>query len=342
MKLLLQPVIVSLIAISLLITGCSRSDGLNITEFTGQTMGTWYSVKVSEMPQGLDPQQISELIRAELEGVNDKMSTYREDSELSLFNQAPLHKAVSLSQDTFSVVQKSLEIWRKSMGAFDITIGPLVNVWGFGPEGRPMKVPDLETMEAAWDRVGSDGLELNADRLQLLKNKNVYLDLSAIAKGYAVDKVARLLEQNGIQRYLVEVGGELRAGNSKAPGKSWQVAVEEPVSSLRKIHKVISLDNAAMATSGDYRNFFEENGKRYSHTIDPRTGRPIEHNLVSVSVILPECAEADAWATAMMVLGPEQGMAMAESHNLPVYMILKGDKGFEVRYSSAFARYLPS
>ena len=337
-----RPVIVSLILFSLLITGCTRSDNQDILEFSGQTMGTWYSVKVSELPSDLPAQQVADLIRDQLEGVNSKMSTYKADSELSQFNQAPPNTPFKVSNDTFRVLLKSLDIWRQSMGAFDITIGPLVNVWGFGAEGRPMKVPDQETMEAAWDRVGSDGLTLQRDRKLVQKSKDLYLDLSAIAKGYAVDQVATALERAGIQRYLIEVGGELRAGNSKAPNKSWQVAVEEPETSLRKVHKIIALDNASMATSGDYRNFFEQGGKRYSHTIDPRSGRPIEHRLVSVSVILPDCADADAWATAMMVLGPEQGMDLAETKNLPVYMILKSEKGFEVRYSSAFARYLSS
>lgn len=341
MNVIKQPVILSLILISLMVTGCSRSDSPDILEFSGQTMGTWYSIKVSELPDGLDPQTVADMIKGELDGVNTKMSTYKTDSELSLFNQRSPGEPQSVSQDTYTVLQKSADIWRKSMGAFDITVGPLVNLWGFGPEGRPEHVPDKKALEQAWERVGLDALQLQQDRLELNKSKPLYLDLSAIAKGYAVDKVALGLERLGVQRYLIEVGGELRAGNSKAPGRSWQVAVEEPETTLRKIHKVIALDNVSMATSGDYRNFFEEGGKRYSHTIDPRTGYPIQHNLVSVSVILPECADADAWATAMMVLGPEEGMAVAEANHIPIYMILKTSEGFEVRHSTAFARYLP-
>ncbi len=338
----LQPVIVSLIFLSLLVTGCSRSEVPEILEFTGQTMGTWYSVKVSELPDSVTPEQVASLIKSQVEGVNSKMSTYKPESELSVFNNSPMNTPFKLSADTFQVLAKSMEIWRQSMGAFDITIGPLVNVWGFGPRGSAMSIPDQANMAAAWKRVGTDGLSLDRDKSTVQKSKDLYLDLSAIAKGYAVDRVATALEQAGIQRYLIELGGELRAGDPKAPHLPWQVAVEEPETHLRKVHKVIPLNNVAMATSGDYRNFFEQGGKRYSHTIDPRTGRPVEHRLVSVSVITAQCADADAWATAMMVLGPEQGMELAENKKLAVYMILKSEQGFEVRYSKAFASYLSS
>lgn len=336
----LQPVIISLVWFSLLITGCSRSEGPDILEFSGSTMGTWYTVKVVDLPDTTTAEAVAKVIEVELNNVNDKMSTYKPDSELSRLNLAPVGTPFVVSADTFEVLTKSLEIWRLSQGAFDITIGPLVNLWGFGPDGRPEKVPSEQDMKAAWDRVGSDRLLLHIDDLSVEKQSDLYLDLSAIAKGYAVDRVAEALENSGIRRYLVEVGGEIRAGNSKARDLSWQVAVEEPVTSKRQIHKIIKLNNAAMATSGDYRNYFEFEGRRYSHTIDPRDGQPINHHLVSASVILPNCADADAWATAMMVLGPEQGMAVAEANNLAVYMILKSDNGFESRNSPAFAQYL--
>lgn len=320
--------------------GCSHSDDPEIMEFSGRTMGTLYSVKLVDLPEGVKPETVSDAIRWQLDNVNSKMSTYQQDSELSQLNQAPLQKPFAVSEDTFEVLVKSLEIWRLSEGAFDITVGPLVNLWGFGPEQRPQMVPEQKDMTAAWSRVGSDGLVLHPDALRVEKRKNLYLDLSAIAKGYAVDRVAQALEDLGIRRYLVEVGGEIRAGNGKARNVPWQVAVEEPVVELRQIHKVLGLANVSMATSGDYRNYYELDGKRYSHTIDPRNGRPIQHNMVSVSVVMPQCAMADAWATALMVLGPEQGMALAEANHLPVYMIVKTGDGFESRHSNAFRQYL--
>ena len=336
----LQPVIISLVWISLAITGCSRSEGPDLLEFSGRTMGTWYTIKVVDLPASITPDELAGVIEAELDNVNDKMSTYKADSELSRFNQTRIGQPFRVSPDTFDVISRSLDIWRLSQGAFDITIGPLVNLWGFGPDGTVDHVPSAADMKNAWDRVGSDGLALHVDDLEVVKRKDLYVDLSAIAKGYAVDRVAEALENQGVRRYLVEVGGEVRAGNSKTPKLSWKVAVEEPVFSKRQVHKVIKLDNAAMATSGDYRNYVEFQGKRYSHTIDPRDGNPIDHELVSATVIMPSCADADAWATAMMVLGPDLGLQIAEANNLAVYMLLKAETGFDARYSSMFGQYV--
>ncbi|MGB3621501.1 FAD:protein FMN transferase [Ketobacter sp. MCCC 1A13808] len=340
MKKLKQSIIFSLIVISLSIVGCSHSDAPDILEISGQTMGTWYSVKMVDLPKAVNTDQVSEVIQWELDNVNDKMSTYQPGSELSKLNRAAVSEPFTVSEDTFEVLSKSLEIWRLSEGAFDITVGPLVNLWGFGPENRPHTIPDPEAMKKAWNRVGSDGLSLHIDDFQVEKSKDLYLDLSAIAKGYAVDRVAQALEDLGVRRYMVEVGGEIKVGNNKAHNLPWQVAVEEPVEDLRRVHRVLKLNNVAMATSGDYRNYYEFDGKRYSHTIDPRNGQPIDHRLVSATVIMPQCASADAWATAMMVLGPKQGMEVAEANHLAVYLILKTEKGLVTHHSTAFKQYM--
>lgn len=331
-----------LILISLLLlAGCSRSDKLTLFEFSGETMGTWYTVKVADMPKGVTEEAVAQLIQAELDNVNAKMSTYLPESEISRINQAKVSDMTPVSRETFEVLSKSIEIWRLSLAAFDITVGPLVNLWGFGPgDHRLEQVPDRNAMKAAWSRIGSDGLVLHTDGKKVEKKKDLYLDLSAIAKGYAVDKVALALEGMGLNRYLVEVGGEIRAGNNKAPNVPWKVAIEEPVVDARKVHRVVSIKNASLATSGDYRNFYEVDGRQYSHTIDPRDGKPVDHNLVSVTVIAPYCVDADAWATAIMVLGPELGLKVAEANNMAVYMILKTQKGFETRYSKSFAEHL--
>jgi len=320
--------------------GCQQSAELELYEFSGSTMGTTYSIKVAELPPNLLPDVVADRIQSELEAVNQAMSTYRDDSELSRFNQLPADSSMVFSVDTFIVLQKSLEIWRRSQGAFDVTVGPLVNLWGFGPEGRPNRVPDVDAQRAAWKRVGSDSLELNPDKHSVRKLRDVYVDLSAIAKGYGVDKVAMALESLGIRRYMVEVGGEIRVGAGKSPGQSWRLAVEKPVPQLREIQRVIDAENLAVATSGDYRNYFEDQGVRYSHTIDPRTGKPIQHKLVSATVIAPECADADGWATAMMVLGPEQGIAVANAQHLAVYMLVMTDEGLQAKHSKAFAVYM--
>lgn len=323
------------------IAGCKPVAELDITEFSGGTMGTTYSVKVADLPANLLPRQVADRIQAELDMVNHKMSTYREDSELSRFNQLPAGSELAVSADTFAVLQKSLDVWRRSQGTFDVTVGPLVNLWGFGPEHRPDQVPTPEDQRAAWKRVGSEALVMYPDQLKIQKNKDLYVDLSAIAKGFGVDKVAEALESMGIRRYMVEVGGEIRVGGGKADGQPWRLAVEKPVPRLREVQQVIEAENLALATSGDYRNYFEQDGVRYSHTIDPRTGKPIQHKLVSATVVASECADADAWATAMMVLGPEQGLAVANAQNLAVYLLVMTEAGLQAVHSQAFAVYLP-
>lgn len=324
------------------LAGCSPTTEPDVFEFSGATMGTTYSVKITDLPENLLPQQVADRIQMALDDVNHKMSTYQSDSELSRFNQLPAGGVMVLSADTFFLLEKSLDVWRRSQGVFDVTVGPLVNLWGFGPEGRPDRVPDARAQREARKRVGSEFLVLYPDTRQVEKRKDLYVDLSAIAKGFGVDKVAQTLEQMGIRRYMVEVGGEIRVGEPKSPQRPWRLAVEKPVPQLREVQLVIEASNLALATSGDYRNYFEQDGKRYSHTIDPRTGLPIQHRLVSATVIAPTCAEADAWATAMMVLGPEQGLMVADAENLAVYLLVKTDTGFDSMHSRAFSLYLPS
>lgn len=322
------------------LAGCNSATEPDVHEFSGGTMGTTWSVKITDMPDNLLPQRVADRIQAELDAVNEKMSTYRPDSELSRFNSLPAGSTVKVSSDTFQVLQLSLDVWRRSQGAFDVTVGPLVNLWGFGPEGRPDQVPPQDQQREAWKRVGADALVLFPDTLKVEKRKDLYVDLSAVAKGYSVDKVAMALEEMGIRRYMVEVGGEIRVGHRKSPQHPWRLAVEKPIPQMREVQLVIEAANLSLATSGDYRNYFEKDGVRYSHTLDPRSGAPIQHKLVSATVIAASCAEADAWATAMMALGPNQGLQIAESQNLAVYLLVKTDTGFEAVHSRAFAVYL--
>lgn len=303
-------------------------------------MAAGWSVRISELPADIPPQSVADRVQAILDAVEQAMSTYRPDSELSRINQAPVNTRLTLSPDLFQIVQQSLTVWRLSQGAFDITVGPLVNLWGFGPDGRPDRVPSEEARQAAWKRVGSDALVLYPETRQLEKRKDLYLDLSGIAQGFAADRIAQALEAMGIRRYLVDVSGEMRVGEPKAGEQPWRVAVEQPVAELHRVQRVLAVSRLALATSGNYRNYFEVNGERYSHTIDPRTGKPIAHRLVSATVITRQAAEADAWATALMVLGPEQGLALANEQHLPVYLLVKEGDRFAVRYSAAFGPYL--
>ena len=322
-----------------MMAACSPAKGPDLLEFTGATMGTTYSVKIAQWPQGLDQEQVASVIASEVDNVNRKMSTYQPDSELSRFNRWPIEKPFEFSADTFEVLTLALTIWRDSQGAFDITVGPLVNLWGFGPEER-QGLPSKAAMAAAWARVGSNHLQMQPNELRVIRQQDVLVDLSAIAKGYAVDRVAEALEALSISRYLVEVGGEVRTGAEKAEGHPWRVAMEQPLTDQRQLHKVVQLGHRAMATSGDYRNFIELDGQIYSHTMDPRTGMPVSHRLVSVSVIADTCAQADAWATALMVLGPEEGLNIAQQQGLAVYMMLRGENGYEIQYSPGFEDYI--
>lgn len=310
-------------------------------EFSGETMGTTYSVVVyAETAAQRDAiDGLPQAIDAQLRDLNAKMSTWDPASELSRFNAYEGEAPFPVSRETAEVVALASEVSEASGGAFDITVGPLVNAWGFGPEeeGRTPSEDELEALRAS---VGCEKVEVSLDPPALLKRQpDVYCDLSAIAKGYAVDKVAELLEARGLSRYLIEIGGETRCGGAKPGEQPWRVAIERPTPGRREIARVLSLAGKALATSGDYRNFREVDGRTVSHTIDPRTGQPAQHGLAAVSVGADDCARADAWATALMVLGPEEGWDLALEQGLAVYFQLHAaDGGFEERMTPAFER----
>lgn len=302
------------------------------TEFTGRTMGTTFSVK-AVLNKALDPQAVQAQIEKTFTRVNALMSTYQADSELSRFNRAPAGSWFPVDPETLRVFEIAIKVGSFSGGALDITVGPLVNLWGFGPEKRHEVLPTNEEIAAAKALTGLAKLKLQKDPPALAKEiDQLYCDLSAVAKGYGVDRVLEDLLEMGITSCMVEVGGEVRAAGRKPDGQPWRIGVAVPDGSMQ-VSRVFALENQAMATSGDYQNYYELGGKRFSHTIDPVTGRPIVHQLASVTVILPSCAEADAWATALDVLGPEKGMALAEEQNLAVLFIVRTPDGFVERRS---------
>ncbi|TCK08885.1 FAD:protein FMN transferase [Marinobacterium mangrovicola] len=317
------------------LSGCSREP--EVIGFNGMTMGTTYSIRWVDT----DEERIEELrplVDNLLKEVNQQMSTYIEDSELSRFNALPAGGSLEVSSQLADVVTQSLRISNLSDGAFDVTVGPLVNLWGFGPDGRIIKAPSEEKVESLLGEVGYQNISVEGNRLS--KSGTQYVDLSAIAKGYGVDEVAALLEQQGIKDYLVEIGGELRASGLKPGEKDWRIAIESPVAGERDVERVVSVSDTGIATSGDYRNYFEENGQRFSHTIDPRTGRPITHKLASVTVLRPKCYEADALATTLMVLGDEAGPEFAEEHGIAAFFIIKQGDGFIERSTPEFDHFL--
>ncbi|WP_227367897.1 FAD:protein FMN transferase [Halomonas sp. M20] len=319
-----------------LLAGCDSGPGEH--RFQGPIFGTGYHVTVYADLDQDDYARLESGILTELERIDALMSTYRDDSELSRFNRFPVAVPFFVSPATAEVIRESQRIARLSNGAFDMTIGPAVNLWGFGPEGRPEEVPDVRTLREALSRVDVNALQLKDGMLS--KTKPVYVDLSGIAKGYATDQVADYLEASDVANYLVEVGGEIRTHGHKPGNEPWRIAVEKPVSNERSAQRIIDLEAAAVATSGDYRNYFEADGVRYSHTIDPRTGRPIDNRVASVTVITERSATADALATAFTVMGADAGLKMAEQENLAVYFIVREEEGFTTRMSSSFEPYL--
>ncbi len=306
--------------------------------FSGKTMGTSYHIKFF----GLPAPHLQASIDSLLEEINRQMSTYRRDSEIAIFNQMQAHTPFRVSDDFFSVALIARNVYAKTGGAFDPTLGLVVNLWGFGPEGRQEKVPSSSALKSALDKIGYDKFKLNTKDFTLTKPYGeVKLDFSAVAKGFGVDKVAEYLDANGILNYMVEIGGEVRTRGQKNGGQPWIIGIEMPIDKGVPAGLIpVTPGDQAMATSGDYRNYFEINGKRMSHIIDPRSGYPISHNLASVSALAPSCAEADAMATAMMVLGAEEGMKLALKENIPAYFIVRSQNSYIKQPSPAMLPFL--
>lgn len=331
-----------MLLILMFVTACDRGqESHEVTPLTGSVMGTWYLVKIIDLPEDLTLQGLDNDITRLLQDVDAKMSTYREDSELSRFNAAKTTGWFPVSDDMIEVVDQALQVSNMTNGAFDITVGPLVNLWGFGPEQRPDRVPTAEQIRAEMARVGYQRVHVRKAPPALRKDQqDIYLDLSALAKGYGVDRVADYLASLGITDYMVEIGGELRLKGHNERGTPWRIAVEKPTPGGREVLSVMQLQNKGVATSGDYRNYFEQDGQRYSHTIDPRSGRPIDHGLASVTVIAETSMYADAMATALMVTGPDEGSRLARQYGLAAYFIVKTEDGFSANGTAAFQPYL--
>lgn len=325
------------LVLSLTLGACSGGEAYL---FTGDTMGTQYNVRVlsEEGLSGQAQKSLGEGIFRSLDRVDILMSSYRPDSEISELNGAPVNEPMRLSPETFEVLAISKDIYRLSKGAFDISLSPLIEAWGFGTSDEPRSLPSTELLAEAGARVGMDKVALDRFSLTATKLAPVELNVSAIAKGYGVDRVVEFLDSRGFKAFLVEVGGEIYARGLKHSGEKWVLGVETPDFPGRKAITTVALENKALATSGDYRNFIERDGVRYSHTLDPRTMAPVDHHLASVSVIAERCVDADALATALMVLGDEHGVAFAESNSLDALFIVRGESGFDVLTTGHFSR----
>lgn len=325
------------------LTGCSENDRPleSPVRFEGDIFGTFYQVTITDpLTQG-EARALEEGFLAELESVDHAMSTYRDDSELIAFNESPLEEWQPLSNELIEVLAISQSVAEASRGAFDITIGDVVNLWSFGPGARPEEVPTNEALAEQLAAVGFDAVEVDTQQMQARRTRDVFVDLSAVAKGHGTDRVAAYLDQQGIEHYLVNLGGDLIAKGLRDEEEQtpWRIGIEVPEDGQPRAQHIIPLESMSVATSGDYRNYFEVEGERFSHTIDPRTGRPVTHQLASVSVFHPSNAWADAWATALLVVGEESAMQMAVENNLKVLLLIRNGEEWQSLASPEFVNY---
>ena len=312
-----------------------------LVEFSGPTMGTVYTVKVVGPPAGVTAEALQQRVETILADINRTLSTYDPESELSRFNDNQSTAWVAVSLNLCRIIREAQAISPLTGGAFDVTIGPVVNLWGFGPPMTADRLPSDEAVAAALARVGYPHLHTRDSPPALRKDRaDLYIDVSAIAQGFAADRLAEYLESLGVGHYLVDTSGELRVKGRNAQGQLWRIAIEKPSPGERAAERIIPLTDTGIVTSGNYRNFFDLDGQRYSHIMDPKTGRPVRHELASVTVIDPSATFADAMATALLVLGPEQGFRLAEEQGLAAFFIaIHGDEFVET-HTSAFNRYL--
>lgn len=333
----IQGVPIAFLLLSLLLTGCGG--GRDYVQLEGATMGTYYRV-TAQCPAVSLP-SLSEDLAGELETVNGQMSTYLPDSELMRFNRTEPGGWVDVSPELATVLDAALALSRLSGGAFDVTVSPLVNLWGFGPGGGISSVPGDELVESTRERVGWRFLEVDSDGSRARRTRAVEVDLSAIAKGHGVDRLGDLLQARECSDYLVDIGGEVKGKGMSPSGRAWRIGVEVPdADRMGAIQRILRLEDLAVATSGDYRNFLEFEGHRYSHTIDPRSGYPVTHGLASVTVLHESAMWADGLATAFNVLGPEAGFQLAEETGTPALFLIRHPEGFEERYTAPLLNHL--
>lgn len=324
------------------LVACQRSPELQT--LSGYAQGTTYSVKFWSTDNTADSHALKSTVDAELARIDRLMSNYRDDSDIAVFNQNKVADSpIPLDKEILSLLDIAASVHTKSQGCYDPTIGELFRIWGFGD--TQLNIPDAAHIARTLEAVGfADKITRTANALTK-HHPATTVDLSAIGQGYAVAKIAAILQQHGIKDYLVEIGGEMLVAGTKPDQNAWKVGIERPVPDSQSINEVITLSGkqaTAIMTSGTYRHYFDDNGKRYSHILDPRTGKPITHDSVAVTVLLPDATYADAWSTALLCLGSEVGLAVADSNDIPaIFYDLKADKTLQRRQSSSVTRQSP-
>jgi FAD:protein FMN transferase len=323
------------------VAGCDKRASARLLTLTGETMAGEYTVKIAR-PGALSAaaeRALAQELFAAIDAVDQGMSTYRPDSELTRLNGHHSETPLPVSNPLADVLDTAREVSAGSNGAFDVTVGGLVDAWGFGPPGR-VDPPAMARIATLREQVSWRSLIVDRNAGTVTKQRHdALVDLSGIAQGYGSDRIAAALETRGFGDYMVEVSGEVRARGMNADGVPWRIGIERPDGGpQRLLQYVVPLVNRALATSGDYRNFFERDGRRYSHEIDPASGEPVLHHLGSVTVVFPGCALADAWATALFVLGPQKGVALAREQGIAAYFIVRKPAGELVQIATpAFA-----
>lgn len=340
MQRLLFHLTISLLLLTLT-SGCQQGEIPETLRLSGQTMGTTWSVVMLPNSDGPDANNLKQLLQKRLDQINSLMSTYDPTSEISRFNDQISTDWFAISADTMQVIELSQAISSLTGGAFDISVGPLVELWGFGVAERGETIPSEDQIKKLLAQVGYENIRLHREPVTISKQvPELRIDLSAVAKGYAVDALAEILEQQGFRNYLLEVGGELQISGHRGDGTPWQIAIEKPSEGVREVATIFPLTNTALATSGNYRNFYMEEGQRYSHTIDPVSGKPVRHKLASVTVLDQTCARADALATALMVLGEEKGRLLCEKNQIAAYFLIHEKASMAVYASPAFQQFV--
>jgi thiamine biosynthesis lipoprotein len=295
----------------------------------GKTMGTRYTA-ILYASEPVDATAINVRLHAAVDKVDRQMSTWIPASDLCRLNAAPENTWVTIPFELMEVLDIGLQVGQESHGAFDMGVGALVDAWGFGPSARSFSPHDSAPDPQRSTRASAI-LDVDRAHRRVRKLHPITLDLSGIAKGYGVDELARCLDRLGVERYLVGIDGEMRARGVKPGGEAWVVAVEKPVFGQREVSGVMELADAAIATSGDYRHWTEVAGKRYAHTMDPRTGKPLSNAVAAVTVLMPTCVLADAWATALLVLGEQDGVALAREKGVDaIFVVREGDQLREI------------
>jgi len=321
------------------LVGCADPD--RPIQLAGNVFGTSWSLIYMGGPESVAPEQVKADIEAAFALVNESMNHYDADSLISEFNSTPSNMPVEVDWDFSYVLTAAIDVNAATAGAYDVTVSALSDLWGFGP-GGPRRFPEPAEVEETLSRVGLTNLAWQPDTRALAKKvPGLALDFSSLAKGYAVDLGADALETLNIPRFMLEVGGEVRVEGNSPRGDAWRIAIERPEPGSRgTLQAALLVTDTGIATSGDYRNFFEHGGRRYSHLIDPRSGYPVQHDVVSVTVVHGSAMMADAWATALTVLGSEEAMALAESRQLAVYLLKRSGKDLEVMTSTAMRQWL--